>query len=64
MEIQMTWAERMAEVSRLARAARIDDEFIRTFQEEFDGAERRKQALKARIRQMDEQRRARYASFW
>jgi tRNA A-37 threonylcarbamoyl transferase component Bud32 len=56
----MTWAERMAEVHRLAQAAIIDDEFIRAFEEGYDSAERRKQALKERIRQMDVERRARY----
>lgn len=60
----MTWAERMAEAHRLARASIIDDDFIRAFEEGYDSAERRKQALKARLRQMDEQRRARYTSFW
>lgn len=62
VEKQMTWAERMAEVTRLAKAARIDDEFIRAFQEGFDSAERRKQELKARIRRMDQERRARYSA--
>lgn len=63
-EKQMILAERMAEVHRLAKAARIDDEFIREFQEGYDSAERRKQELKARIRQMDLERRARFtASF-
>ncbi len=60
MEKQMTWAERMAEAHRLARASIIDDEFIRAFEEGYDSAERRKQAIKARIRQMDIERRARY----
>jgi len=61
METAMTWDEVTAEIARRARAARIDDEFIRAFEEEFDGAERRKQAIKARIHQMDLERRARYA---
>lgn len=64
MEQQMTWAERMAEAHRLVQASVIEDEFIRAFNEGFDNAERRKQELKARIRQMDAERRARYASFW
>jgi hypothetical protein len=62
MEKQMTLAERMAEAHRLAKAARIDDEFIRAFQEGYDSAERRKQELKARIRQMDLERRARFTA--
>lgn len=53
-----------ADPQDLFQAAVSDHEFMRTFKEEFDSAERRKQAPKARIRQMDEQRRARYASFW
>lgn len=61
MEKQMTWAERMAEAHRLAQASIIDDDFIRAFNEAYDGAERRKQELKARIRQMDIERRARYS---
>lgn len=64
MDKQMTLTERLAEVARLAKAARIDDEFIRAFQEGFDSAERRKQELKARIRQMDRDRRARYTIIW
>lgn len=60
MENAMTWAEITAEIARRARAARIDDEFIRAFEEGYDSAERRKQAIKARIRQMDIERRARY----
>ena len=60
METQMTWAERMAEAHRLARASIIDEDFIRAFNEAYDSAEQRKQALKARIRQMDIERRARY----
>ncbi|HST61904.1 MAG TPA: hypothetical protein VLK84_24600 [Longimicrobium sp.] len=60
MENAMTWAEITAEIARRARAARIDDEFIRAFEEGYDSAERRKQAIKARIHQMDIERRARY----
>jgi hypothetical protein len=58
----MTWPELTAEIARRARAARIDDEFIRAFEEGYDSAERRKQALKERIRRMDEERRAKYVA--
>lgn len=60
----MTWAEKRAEVHRLARESIIDDAFIRAFEEGYDGAERRKQALKERIRQMDAERTARYSVTW
>lgn len=64
METPMTWAEITTEIARRARAARIDDEFIRAFQEGYDSAERRKQELKARMRQMDLERRARYPALF
>lgn len=64
MEPQMTSAERTDEVGLRIRAIRDEIERILASQHEYDDAERRKQAIKARIRQMDAERRARYASFW
>lgn len=64
METPMTWSEITAEIARRARAARIGDEFIRAFEEGYDSAERRKQEIKARIRRMDLERRARYSGAW
>jgi hypothetical protein len=51
-------AERLLGILQRSEAA------FRDLDEEFDDAERRKQALKARIRQMDRERRARYTVSW
>jgi hypothetical protein len=63
-DAQIHRAEQDAAIESLDRMVRDNEAFLRTFNDGFDSAERRKQALKARIRQMVEQRRARYASFW
>ena len=60
----MAWDERMDEVDRRMKTVRQILDSIRASEHEYEEAEMRKQALEARIRQMDEARRARYASFW
>ena len=60
---QIQGGEQDAAIELLDRIVRENEEFLRTFNDGFDRAELRKQALKARIHRMDEQRRARYASW-
>lgn len=49
MEKQRHWAEWMTEVQAAARAAQVDDEFIRRFNEAFDSAEQAKRENTRRL---------------
>jgi uncharacterized membrane protein YccC len=55
---------REAAIARLTPLRQAHAAFMREFNEEFDRAERRKQEIKARIRRMDLERRARYSGAW